>query len=118
MGLVIPLPVSILPLLFQFSPSKVNWVVQSSAVDYLHLMLVNMRWLLNTYNINGRFCISIHDEVGVCMSRHGHVMDVTEMEKDMEIFYLYSSLLHLLPSPPSFFSLRLPPCLGTLPGKG
>jgi len=43
--------------------SRVNWVVQSSAVDYLHLMLVCMRWLLDNYHINGRFCISIHDEV-------------------------------------------------------
>jgi len=43
--------------------SRVNWVVQSSAVDYLHLMLVCMRWLLDSYDIDGRFCISIHDEV-------------------------------------------------------
>ena len=43
--------------------SRVNWVVQSSAVDYLHLMLVSMRWLFDTYGIDGRFCISIHDEV-------------------------------------------------------
>lgn len=47
----------------EFVTSKVNWVVQSSAVDYLHLMLVCMRWLLDTYKIDGRFCISIHDEV-------------------------------------------------------
>ena len=47
----------------QYQPSRVNWVVQSSAVDYLHLLLVNTRWLFDTYNIDGRFCISIHDEV-------------------------------------------------------
>uniref|UniRef100_A0A673MKI6 DNA polymerase subunit gamma-1 n=1 Tax=Sinocyclocheilus rhinocerous TaxID=307959 RepID=A0A673MKI6_9TELE len=41
----------------------INWVVQSSAVDYLHLMLVAMRWLFEEHNIDGRFCISIHDEV-------------------------------------------------------
>lgn len=43
--------------------SRVNWVVQSSAVDYLHLMLVAMKWLLEEFAIDGRFCISIHDEV-------------------------------------------------------
>lgn len=43
--------------------SRVNWVVQSSAVDYLHLILVAMRWLFDTFHIDGRFCISIHDEV-------------------------------------------------------
>lgn len=48
---------------FQFMTSRVNWVVQSSAVDYLHLMLVCMKWLFTKYNIDGRFCISIHDEV-------------------------------------------------------
>ncbi|XP_074606134.1 DNA polymerase subunit gamma-1-like [Acropora palmata] len=47
----------------EFMTSRVNWVVQSSAVDYLHLMLVCMKWLFNKYNIDGRFCISIHDEV-------------------------------------------------------
>uniref|UniRef100_A0A670K2H7 DNA polymerase subunit gamma-1 n=1 Tax=Podarcis muralis TaxID=64176 RepID=A0A670K2H7_PODMU len=47
----------------EFITSRINWVVQSSAVDYLHLMLVSMRWLLEEFNIDGRFCISIHDEV-------------------------------------------------------
>ncbi|XP_074600661.1 DNA polymerase gamma, catalytic subunit tam isoform X2 [Brevipalpus obovatus] len=46
-----------------FLPSVINWVVQSSAVDYLHLMLVSMKWLFDEYDIDGRFCLSIHDEV-------------------------------------------------------
>lgn len=32
-------------------------------MDYLHLMLVAMKWLFEEFDINGRFCISIHDEV-------------------------------------------------------
>ncbi|XP_052453575.1 DNA polymerase subunit gamma-1 [Carassius gibelio] len=47
----------------EFITSRINWVVQSSAVDYLHLMLVAMRWLFEEHDIDGRFCISIHDEV-------------------------------------------------------
>nr|XP_056722079.1 DNA polymerase subunit gamma-1 [Euleptes europaea] len=47
----------------EFVTSRVNWVVQSSAVDYLHLMLVAMKWLCEEFGVNGRFCISIHDEV-------------------------------------------------------
>ena len=43
--------------------SRVNWVVQSSAVDFLHLLLVSMKWLMGQYGIPGRFAISIHDEV-------------------------------------------------------
>ncbi|XP_060579033.1 DNA polymerase subunit gamma-1-like [Ruditapes philippinarum] len=46
-----------------FMTSRINWVVQSSAVDYLHLMLSCMSWLFEEYNIKGRFSISIHDEV-------------------------------------------------------
>ena len=46
-----------------FITSRINWAVQSSAVDYLHLMLVSMRWLKEKYDISTRFSISIHDEV-------------------------------------------------------
>ncbi|XP_012063570.1 PREDICTED: DNA polymerase subunit gamma-1, mitochondrial [Atta cephalotes] len=44
----------------KFLPTKINWVVQSGAVDFLHLMLVSMRWLMRD---NARFCLSFHDEV-------------------------------------------------------
>ena len=40
-----------------------NWVVQSSAVDFLHLLLVQMDHLIRTYKIRARLSISIHDEV-------------------------------------------------------
>lgn len=43
--------------------SRINWVVQSSAVDYLHIMLVCMNWLIEEYKIDARFIISIHDEI-------------------------------------------------------
>ena len=43
-------------------------MVQSSAVDFLHLLLVCMRWLLDHYSIDGRYCISIHDEVRYLVS--------------------------------------------------
>lgn len=44
----------------RFLPTRINWVVQSGAVDFLHLMLVCMRWLMKD---NVRFCLSFHDEV-------------------------------------------------------
>ncbi|CAA9999811.1 unnamed protein product [Nesidiocoris tenuis] len=40
--------------------TRINWVVQSGAVDFLHLMLVSMRWFLGE---KPRFCLSFHDEV-------------------------------------------------------
>ena len=40
--------------------TRINWVVQSGAVDFLHLMLVCMRWLTNGH---ARYCFSFHDEI-------------------------------------------------------
>ena len=37
--------------------------MQSSGVDYLHLLLTSMRWLINKWELDARFCISLHDEV-------------------------------------------------------
>lgn len=45
-----------------YMTTRVNWVVQSSAVDFLHLMLVCMRWLLGN-SPDWRFLLSFHDEV-------------------------------------------------------
>ncbi|KAK9504723.1 hypothetical protein O3M35_010990 [Rhynocoris fuscipes] len=44
----------------KYLPTRVNWVVQSGAVDFLHLMVVSMRWFLGE---QPRFCLSFHDEV-------------------------------------------------------
>ncbi|XP_037959591.1 DNA polymerase subunit gamma-1, mitochondrial [Teleopsis dalmanni] len=44
----------------RFLPTRINWVVQSGAVDFLHLMLVSMRWLMGPHV---RFCLSFHDEI-------------------------------------------------------
>ena len=46
-----------------YMPSRINWVVQSSGVDYLHMLIAAMHHLCTTYDINARFMISVHDEV-------------------------------------------------------
>lgn len=46
-----------------YLPSRINWVVQSSGVDYLHLLIVSMSYLIKRYNINARYMLSVHDEV-------------------------------------------------------
>ncbi|KAI6660023.1 DNA polymerase subunit gamma-1 isoform X1 [Oopsacas minuta] len=46
-----------------FYTSRLNWVVQSSGVDYLHLLLVSMKWIMDSYDISGRYCLSIHDDI-------------------------------------------------------
>lgn len=46
-----------------FMPSRINWVVQSSGVDYLHLLVTSMTHLCRKYDIAARFMLSVHDEV-------------------------------------------------------
>ncbi|CAE6410405.1 unnamed protein product [Rhizoctonia solani] len=46
-----------------YMTSRINWVVQSSGVDYLHMLIVAVDYLIQTYGINARYLISIHDEV-------------------------------------------------------
>lgn len=46
-----------------YMTSRINWVVQSSGVDYLHLLIVSMNHLIKKYNINARYLISVHDEL-------------------------------------------------------
>ncbi|KAI8393307.1 DNA polymerase family A-domain-containing protein [Radiomyces spectabilis] len=47
----------------QFLTSRINWVVQSSGVDYLHLLIASMAHLIDRYQIDARFMLSVHDEV-------------------------------------------------------
>lgn len=43
--------------------SRINWVVQSSGVDYLHLLIVAVDYLCRTHAIDARYLLSVHDEV-------------------------------------------------------
>ncbi|KAJ2157906.1 DNA-directed DNA polymerase gamma mip1 [Coemansia sp. RSA 552] len=53
-----------------FMTSRVNWVVQSSGVDYLHMLLVSMWYLARRYHIDMRFVLSVHDEVRYMVPEH------------------------------------------------
>ncbi|AAS52277.1 ADR357Cp [Eremothecium gossypii ATCC 10895] len=46
-----------------FLPSRINWAIQSSGVDYLHLLFCSMHYLIEKYRLRARVCISIHDEL-------------------------------------------------------
>lgn len=46
-----------------YMTSRINWVVQSSGVDYLHLLIVSMQHLIKKYDIQARYLISVHDEL-------------------------------------------------------
>ncbi|KAJ7767479.1 DNA polymerase family A-domain-containing protein, partial [Mycena maculata] len=51
-----------------YMPSRINWVVQSSGVDYLHLLIVSMDFLIRKYDIHARYLISVHDELRYLVS--------------------------------------------------
>ncbi|KXS19784.1 DNA/RNA polymerase [Gonapodya prolifera JEL478] len=51
-----------------FQTTRVNWAVQSSGVDYLHLLLVSFWHLKERLNLKARISLTIHDEVRFLVS--------------------------------------------------
>ncbi|TGZ85244.1 DNA polymerase family A [Ascodesmis nigricans] len=43
--------------------SRINWAIQSSGVDYLHLLIISMDYLIRLYSIDARLAITVHDEI-------------------------------------------------------
>lgn len=46
-----------------YLPSRINWVVQSSGVDYLHMLLVAVEYLIQRHHIDAKYLISVHDDL-------------------------------------------------------
>lgn len=46
-----------------FMTSRINWAIQSSGVDYLHLLIISMDYLISRYNLDARLAITVHDEI-------------------------------------------------------
>lgn len=46
-----------------FLTSRVNWSIQSSGVDYLHLLICSMDYLIKQYGIRARLSLTVHDEI-------------------------------------------------------
>jgi len=43
--------------------SRINWAIQSSGVDYLHLLIVAMDYLIRRFSLDARLAITVHDEI-------------------------------------------------------
>lgn len=85
-------------------PTKINWVVQSSAVDFLHLLLVCMRWLMKD---KARLCLTFHDEVRYLVpSKHKYnaalAMHVTNLL--VRSFFVSKLNMQDLPMSVAFFT--------------
>eukprot|EP00835_Amoeboradix_gromovi_P001851 NODE_94_length_21515_cov_0.130417.p1 type:complete len:1082 gc:universal NODE_94_length_21515_cov_0.130417:10029-13274(+) len=46
-----------------FATTRINWIVQGSGVDYLHMLLVLMDYFIKRSRIDCKFMISVHDEI-------------------------------------------------------
>ncbi|XGW08077.1 hypothetical protein V3C99_010862 [Haemonchus contortus] len=91
----------------KYKRSVMNWLVQSSAVDFLHLLLLCMEWLCKENNIRARFVISIHDEVRyLCPEEDAPRLALALMLSNMYVRSFISSKLGIeqLPLSVAFFS--------------
>jgi len=50
--------------------SRINWAIQSSGVDYLHLLVVAMDYLTRRFNVAARLAITVHDEIRYLVQDH------------------------------------------------
>ena len=46
-----------------FMTSRINWAIQSSGVDYLHLLIIAMDYLVSRFQLDARLAITVHDEI-------------------------------------------------------
>ena len=46
-----------------FMTSRINWAIQSSGVDYLHMLIIAMDYLIRRFNLDARLAITVHDEI-------------------------------------------------------
>lgn len=53
-----------------FMTSRINWAIQSSGVDYLHLLIISMDYLIRRFNISARLAITVHDEIRYLVEEH------------------------------------------------
>ncbi|KAI3645400.1 hypothetical protein MP228_008328 [Amoeboaphelidium protococcarum] len=87
--------------------SCVNWVVQSSGVDYLHLLLVSMSYLSRQYQIDCRLLLTIHDEVRFLVAEKDQYRAALALQISnlwTRSYFAYSAGIYDLPLSVAFFS--------------
>ncbi|XP_057662077.1 DNA polymerase subunit gamma-1, mitochondrial [Diorhabda carinulata] len=87
-----------------YLPTRVNWVVQSGAADFLHLMLVCMRWITGDKT---RFCLSFHDEIRYLVPEEYKYQTALALHTTNLLTRSFCSVqlgLHDLPQSVAFFS--------------
>ena len=90
-----------------FITSRINWIIQSSGVDYLHLLITSMEYLIKKYNINARLVISIHDEIRfICKEEDKYRTAMALQISNIWTRAMFCQSLHIddLPQSCAFFS--------------
>ncbi|KAG0259344.1 DNA-directed DNA polymerase gamma mip1 [Actinomortierella ambigua] len=90
-----------------FMTSRVNWVVQSSGVDYLHMLLVSMNYLIRKYDIQARFMLCVHDEVRYMVKEEDTARATLALQISnlwTRAMFSYKLGIHDLPQSVAFFS--------------
>ena len=100
-----------MPLLNRLAPmhqtTRCNWLIQSSAVDFLHLFLANMDYLIKKYRINAFYSLSIHDMIQFISSKEDRYRTALAFQLAHLYTRAYFSLkcgLPQLPQNVAFFS--------------
>ena len=63
-----------------FLTSRVNWAIQSSGVDYLHLLITSMEYLIRLYALDARISITVHDEIRYLVAEKDKYMAAFAMQ--------------------------------------
>lgn len=99
------------PLLNRHAPTYVttrcNWLIQSSAVDFLHLFLVNMNYLIRLYDIDAVYSLSIHDMIQFISSeedKHRTALAFQIAHMHTRAYFTIQCGLNSLPQNVAFFS--------------
>lgn len=90
-----------------YLPSRINWVVQSSGVDYLHLLIIGMEYLIKKYDIKARYMISLHDELRYLVEEHDKYRAALALQivnAWTRALLCYNLGMHDLPQGVTFFS--------------
>lgn len=69
-----------------YKPTRVNWVVQSSGVDFRDMLVIMTKWFYQRFGVDGRLVITIHDEIRTCVK----ASDTTKAIYALQLAHLYT----------------------------
>ena len=90
-----------------FMTSRINWAIQSSGVDYLHLLIVSMDYLTKRFSLDARLALTVHDEIRYLVkSEHRYKAAMALQIANLWTRAIFSEQMgiHDLPQSCAFFS--------------